>query len=361
MNRKVAFIIALQAFLIIVLFWVLVFYGKDEYNAYHQAQEEEVATPNRVNQVKGATVVTLSKDGQKQSDIQTVSLAGSQHQKTLNTLGNVISIDTLIELRTRYLNAKANANIARASLANSQQDYQRMQTLNKDEKNVSDQAMLAAQAAFKADQAKVQAAETEANNLNDTMRQTWGETLANEASKAPASPSLQSLLQHKEVLLLITLPVDSNVNTGETISVVPTGAQTKSINAKLVAASPQTDSTIQGRTYYFRAPAENLRAGMRVSVEMNAASTDRKTMTKDSNGVTVPASAVVWYAGKPWVYKKESEESFIRLPISTDNEINGVWFNLSEQLTAGDKLVVNGAQLLLSEEFKYQIKNENQD
>lgn len=356
MNRKVALIIGLQAFLIIILFWVLVFYGKDEYDSYNQAQEEEVVTPNRVKQVKGATVVTLSKDGQKQSDIQTVSLTSSQHQKTLNTLGNVISIDTLIELRTRYLNAKANANIARASLANSKQDYQRMQSLNRDDRNVSDHVMLAAQAAFKADQAKVQAAETEANNLNDTMRQTWGETLANEASKEPASASLQSLLQHKEVLLLITLPADSNVKAGETISVVPTGAQTKAINAKLVAASPQTDSTIQGRTYYFRAPAENLRAGMRVSVEMKDSASN-----KASDGVAVPASAVVWYAGKPWVYKKQGEESFIRLPISTDNEINGGWFNRSEQLAAGDNLVVNGAQLLLSEEFKYQIKNENQD
>jgi membrane fusion protein, multidrug efflux system len=356
MNRKVALIIGLQAFLIIILFWVLVFYGKDEYDSYNQAQEEEVTTPNRVNQVKGATVVTLSKDGQKQSDIQTVSLTSSQHQKTLNTLGNVVSIDTLIELRTRYLNAKANANIARASLANSKQDYQRMQSLNRDDRNVSDHVMLAAQAAFKADQAKVQAAETEANNLNDTMRQTWGETLANEASKEPASASLQSLLQHKEVLLLITLPADSNVKAGETISVVPTGAQTKAINAKLVAASPQTDSTIQGRTYYFRAPAENLRAGMRVSVEMKDSASN-----KASDGVAVPASAVVWYAGKPWVYKKQGEESFIRLPISTENEINGGWFNRSEQLAAGDNLVVNGAQLLLSEEFKYQIKNENQD
>jgi hypothetical protein len=370
MNRKVALTIGIQAFIIIVLFWVLVFYGKDEYDAYNQAQEEEVVTSNRVSQVKGATIVTLSKDGQKQSDIQTLSLAGSQHQKTLNTLGNVISIDTLIELRTRYLNAKANANIARASLANSQQDYQRMQTLNKDDKNVSDQVVIAAQAAFKADQAKVQAAETEANNLNDTMRQTWGETLANEASQAPASPNLQSLLQHREVLLLVTLPVNTNVKAGETISVVPTGAQTKPIKAKLVAASPQTDPTIQGRTFYFRAPAENLRAGMRVSVEMNSIDVntselnnpaDSKKNNKDIKGVSVPASAVVWYAGKPWVYKQQSEENFIRLPISTDNEINGGWFNRSAHLSAGDKLVVNGAQLLLSEEFKYQIKNENQD
>ena len=357
MNRKAALIIGLQAFLIIVLFWVLVFYGKDEYDSYNQAQGEDVATPNRVSQSKGATVVALSKDAQKQSDIQTVSLDGSQHQKTLNALGNVISIDALIELRTRYLNAKANANIARASLANSKQDYQRMQSLNKDDRNVSDQVMLAAQAAFKSDQAKVQAAETEANNLNDTMRQTWGQTLANEAIQDPASPSLQSLLQHKEVLLLITLPLDNNIKAGESISVVPTGAKTTAISAKLVAASPQTDATIQGRTYYFRAPAENLRAGMRVTVEMK----DLSSNGKASDGVNVPANAVVWYAGKPWVYKKQGEESFIRLPIKTDNEINGGWFNRIEKLAPGDQLVINGAQLLLSEEFKYQIKNENQD
>ena len=357
MNRKVALIVGLQAFLIIVLFWVLVFYGKDEYDSYNQAQEEEVATPNRVNENKGATIVTLSLETQKQSDIQTASLSSSQHQQSLNALGNVISIDTLIELRTRYLNAKANANIARASLANSKQDFQRMQNLNKDDRNVSDQAMLAAQANFKSDQAKVQAAETEAINLNDTMRQTWGETLANEATKDPASASLQALLLHKEVLLLITLPADSNVKAGDSINVVPTGTKTKSISAKLVAASPQTDSTIQGRTYYFRAPAENLRAGMRVSVEMKDASNN----TKSSNGVTIPANAVVWYAGKPWVYKKQGDDRFMRLPINTDKEYNGGWFNQSESLIAGDNLVINGAQLLLSEEFKYQIKNENQD
>jgi len=61
MNRKTSAIIAIQAFLIIVLFWILVFYGKDEYDSFNQAQEEEVASPNRVAQANGATVVTLSK------------------------------------------------------------------------------------------------------------------------------------------------------------------------------------------------------------------------------------------------------------------------------------------------------------
>ena len=356
MNRKLTLIIGVQAVLVILLFWMLVFFGKDEYNAYNQAQTEDVITPSRVSQSKGSTLVTLSPEAQTQSDIQTVSLIGNQHQHTLKTLGLVISIDGLIELRTRYLNAKANANIAHASLTNSKQEYQRMLTLNKDDKNVSDHVMFSALAAYKADQAKVQAAETEANNLSDSMRQTWGVSLANDAGKEIVSSNLQALLQHKQVLLLITFPADRIVEAGETISVEPTSSEAKPINAKLIAASPQTDPTIQGRTYYFSAAAENLRAGMRLSVEMKDSSHD-----KLASGVTIPSKAVVWYAGKPWVYKKQDKENFVRVPINTDTEINGGWFNESKALSAGDDLVVNGAQLLLSEEFKYQIKNENQD
>ena len=358
MNKKLATIIGLQAFLIIVLFWILVFYGKDEYDAYNQAQEEEVATPNRVSQHEGATTVTLSQQAQTQSDIRTSKVSTSLHQNTLSALGNVLNIDSLIELRTRYLNAKANANIARASLINSQQDFQRMQALNKDDKNVSDHAMLVAQAAFKADQAKVQAAETEANNLRDTMRQTWGSVLADEASKENVSASLQSLLQHREVLVLITLPLDSATpKAGETISISPTGTNIKAIQASYVAASPQTDATIQGRTFYYRASADTLRAGMRLNVQLKDTSHNEKA----SAGIAVPASAVVWYGGKAWIYKKQDKEQFIRLPISTDSPTSGGWFTQSKQLSNSDEIVVNGAQLLLSEEFKYQIKNENQD
>lgn len=60
MNRKLTIIIGLQAFLIIVLFWVLVFYGKDEFEAMTQQTEEEIETPNRVVTEQGMTVINIS-------------------------------------------------------------------------------------------------------------------------------------------------------------------------------------------------------------------------------------------------------------------------------------------------------------
>jgi len=42
-------------------------------------------------------------------------------------------------------------------------------------------------------------------------------------------------------------------------------------------------------------------------------------------------------------------------------EIDGGWIIKEGIIIENDKIVVDGAQLLLSEEFKYQIKNENED
>ena len=97
---------------------------------------------------------------------------------------------------------------------------------------------------------------------------------------------------------------------------------------------------------------------MRVNVEIKETANNHNNNAK---GIVVPSSAVVWYGGKAWVYKKNSQDQFMRLPISTESPTNGGWFNQSKQINGGDELVTNGAQLLLSEEFKYQIKNENQD
>lgn len=354
MNRKIALIIALQALLIIILFWVLVFYGKDEYEAYTREQGEEIDSPQRVSTDHGSTVVTLSEEAQAQSGITTTALKAGTHQSTLSSYGSVVSIEPLIELRTRYLTAKADASVVRASLVSSQQEYQRLLQLNRDNRNISDRAVIAAEAAWKADEAKVAAAETTASNVRDNIRQVWGETLANLVTQQPASPALQRLLQYKEVLLQITLPFDAALpKPGHTLYVVPTGTQGKAIQAEFVSASPITDRTIQGKTYYYRAPAEDLRSGMRVTVRLPESA-------KQGNGVIVPSTAVVWYGGKAWVYRKEAADRFVRLPISTNADTDGGWFN-SGNLKPGDALVTSGAQLLLSEEFKYQIKNENED
>lgn len=358
MNRKLAIIIGLQALLIVILFWVLVFYGKDEYEAYTREQAEEIEAPSRVGTELGATVVTLSTAMQQQSEIKTSKLQAGVAQETLKSLGNVLSIDTLIELRSQYLNAKAEVTIARASLTNSQQEFQRLSALNQDDRNVSDRVVAAAQAAFKADQAKAQAAETQASNIQNNMRQTWGETLTQLATQTSTNANFESLLQHKELLVQVVIPFDHTSGTApDTLSIFPASVSNThiSIPAKLVSSAPKADGTVQGETYFYRASAGNLRAGMRVGVQL-----PNKPSKADAQGVIIPSNAVVWYGGKAWVYQKQTTEKFMRLPIETNKEVNGGWLN-GAKFKVDDEIVTSGAQLLLSEEFKSQIKNENED
>lgn len=366
MNRKLALIIGIQAFLIVMLFWVLVFYGKDEYEASTHASEDNIQAPNRVNTKQGLATIQISPATQEQSDISTSILKSTTHQGGMSSYGNVIGIDSLIELRSRYLAAKAESQVISTSLAHNKIELVRLRELNLDDKNVSDKVLAIAQADTKADEAKMLAAESNAKNIADSMRQAWGNALTKLATEKNPSVLLQSLIDYKEVLVQITLPFDSaEPATNSNVLIAPTIASSQSAKAIYLSKSPNIAAVIQGKTYFYLANSNILRAGMQVKVS-NLDSTSKLT------GIVIPATAVIWYAGKPWVYRKTNDNQFDRLPINTDVEIDNGWFyhtgkngdkkgDLKNSLNNGDQVVTSGAQLLLSEEFKAQITNENED
>lgn len=362
MNRKATIIITLQAIIIVILFWFLVFVGKDEYEEAHSEGEEGVETRTLIAEntgdSKGAATLNLPIASQQQSGIKTAKLQATQHQSATVSFGTVEAIDSLVELRARYLAALADGNVLRTSIASAQQNVNRLRLLNLDDKNVSDRVLQEAEATLNNEKAKLDATSTLANGIRDTIRQTWGGTLANMATQKTEPADLQALMQSREVLLKITLPFEVKPNNGTLLNITPIGSQTLLAKARFISEAPQADSTIQGKTYFYRAPANNLRAGMRVSARTEA------VKSQSTTGVIVPHEAVVWYANQAWVYQKENNEKFVRRLISTETEIESEsisgWYNTTG-LAAGDELVVSGAQLLLSEELKYQIKNENED
>lgn len=358
MNRKLATIIGLQALLIVMLFWVLVFYGKDEYEALNQEEEEQITSENRVENKQGATVITVSKSTQAQSDINTSALKASTHQIGISNYGNVLAIDGLIELRARYLAAKADAQILSASLTQNKSEYHRLLTLNQDDKNVSDKAVASALAESQSNEAKVLAAETHAKNIAESMQQAWGKALTQLATTKSASPLLQNLINHQSALIQITLPFNSQEPTANSqVNITLAEAQFNG-TATYLSPAPMSNANMQGKTYFYHIKSNALRAGMKVNV-LNL------SQAKLAEGVIIPAEAVVWYGGKPWVYRKQGSTQFSRLPINTDAEVANGWFYQGSlqtgNLKANDPIVTSGAQLLLSEEFKSQITNENED
>jgi hypothetical protein len=357
MNKKLTLIIVVQALLIIALFWVLIFYGKDEFEAYQNSQEEDIESPSRVTENAGVNVVSLPPATQQNSGIRTAKVAATSYQGEIKSFGNVVGIDSLIEAKTSYLTLKTNASLARVASGQNIQQYQRLKSLNEDDKNVSDRAVQEALVAVNADKANITASDLQLKNLQNSMKLQWGEALAKLAFNDKLPPHLENLLNRKNVLIQVSLPAsNATPKEGSSIDVRPLNDSTPPIKAVYVSSAATSDSNGFGKTFYYSAPAEQLRIGMRVNVEAAASSS--------TNGIIIPSNAVIWYAGTPWAYFKQAKDKtggdqFVRKPISADTEVEAGWFN--QGLDANSEVVVSGAQLLLSEEFKYLIKNENED
>jgi hypothetical protein len=198
----------------------------------------------------------------------------------------------------------------------------------------------------------VSAAEQAAASVRDGIRGAWGESVTRWAAN-PGSQTMRSLLQQTSFLVQLVVPSQlPRASLRNRIAIAPAIARNNTRPATFVSASPQVDAAFPGETYFYLVNGGGLRTGMRVVARFGLGS--------PATGVIIPSAAVVWHAGKAWAYVKDDDDSFARFEVLTNDEMEGGWFN-SAGFDNDDEVVVSGAQLLLSEELKYQIRNENED
>ena len=346
-------IVGTMAVVIAVLIWALIYYARDEFGATSEEREEAIETASTAGVEKGRAVVRVSSESQKASGIAVDGLRPGKSEAAVEVYGTVMNLQPLAEVRGRYLTAAAEARALRAVVAASESEFRRMELLFQDDRNVSEQAVRAAEGRYRSEQARQLAVEQGASSVRDSIRSTWGDTVTGWATN-PDSKVMQSLLQQTAFLVQLVLPYDlpRSAVRGK-ISVAPAVSHENTRSARFVADSPQVDPALPGETYFYIVDGGSLRAGMRVLARIGLGGAA-------VSGVIVPPAAVVWHAGKSWVYVKNDEQTFARYEVSTAQELDGGWFNAGD-FTDDDEVVISGAQLLLSEELKYQIRNENED
>jgi hypothetical protein len=353
MNKKALWIIGAQIVFIVVLIWTIVFVGRDEYESLQDETEEEIESPVRVSEQNGLQIVQLNLATQKNSGISVQPLQAYDYHGNIKVLGSVISIQTLVDYNSQYQQLKAQLALAESVLPNHQLQYQRYKQLNEDDKNVSDKAVQEAQALVINDQTQIKTAQAQLKALTDTIIAQWGQPLAMLVTQHPSPSPLRDLLLQKKVLVQVSFPLNFKAPEGNSsLLITPIQDEVPPIRADYVSQSIQTDISNIGKTYFYSAPADYLRVGMRVNVVPANTSSSMK-------GVLVPNQAIAWHGGMAWIYVKTKPDTFLRKPVASDIELDNGWFDNS--LTPGTEVVTKGAQLLLSEEFKFQIKNENDD
>ncbi len=294
-------------------------------------------------------VVHLGKSSQIKSGVVAARLETTSYREDLQAYGAVLQVNTLIEARKNHAAIQASVHRAEAALEASRKEYERLKALNSDNRNVSDKALQAAEAVWQADEANVRAATISLQAVEEAARLQWGSLMSGWLSDF--APGFKRLTAVKDVLVQVTLPPDKYIRSAPGIINVRS-ADGKLVPARLVARAPGTDPRIQGMSFLYLAPSSKTRLipGMYVEAYMPAGPRLR--------GVFIPASAVVRRQGHTWVYVQEAAGRFVRRRIPVNNPVGNGYF--ATGFPAGTRVVVKGAQLLLSAEF-LPARNEKED
>jgi hypothetical protein len=313
------------------------------------ADDNDVIEP-KTQQVGGQLSVMIDSKTQAASGLKTILASLTQHQVEFEGVGKVISIQPLLVLRERYLVAQTELNGAKARLKQAGQNLKRQQELFRHgiaaKRSLQEQEVLGS-----TDQALLEASQIRLLSVVNETRLLWGKELA-EWVLSDKAGKLKELLSGQQQLLQITLPANKQLTSQlDTLFVEPAGQRSKAKPATLISRSTQVDNTMQGESYFFKVNGEGLGVGMKVTAWI-------PEPTLGQSGVIVPESALVWYMDQVYVYIKVAKDTFSRRLIKEFSLVHDGYF-VKDAITAGEEVVTTGGQMLLSEELRGQIPDED--
>jgi hypothetical protein len=307
-------------------------------------RELPVKEPLRVSMRGGEPVITLDSHTLLNSGIETAALASAPFQEQVRAYAMVLDLARLTDLSNNIANAKSQLQTAQAKLAASKAAFERARRLV-DTHAVSQAQLEAAEAAFQADQAAVAAAESQGRTLSATAFQEWGPVLGK--SLVDRSYTIVRLIERQDFLLQVTLPPGASIPKPPEAAEIQNRPNTRA-EIRYISQATRTDPKIQGLSYYYVTPADSeVLPGMNVLAFLPSG--------KHADGITIPASAIVWWQDRAWVYRRLAPESFVRTDIRTELPTPGGGY-IAAGLPKEVEIVTRGAQLLLSEEFRAQIQ-----
>lgn len=318
--------------------------GKSEQPA-STPERAETPTPKDAEQNGNQAVVRLSPDQQKQIGLETAVLEVAPHPEQFRAYGAVLDIARITELTNNYANAQAQLQTAQAKFEVAKSAFERTKNLVQSAALPKKEAE-AAEGTFRTDQASLAAAESQLKTLAATAQQEWGLLIGK--GIVERSPAVVRLIERDQFLVQVTLPP------GVTLSQPPRTAlaqpPTRDANIELQFLSPatRTDPRIQGLSYFFSAPGDSgLLPGMNATVYVSSG--------KTYEGVFVEDTAIVRWQGRSWVYLRVGPDAFKRHPISTDQPVSDDDYVVRD-IPPGSEIVIRGAQVLLSEEAKSELR-----
>jgi len=298
--------------------------------------------------------VMLDDEAQDYAGIETRTLIASSYFPEVQAQARVMDVAVLLDARADYNQARAALNVATVGESSAKQELNRLTKLSQGAGSVATKNVNYAAASWREAKARLLGTQFQLKDVKDQVRQAWGETISAWVIGSDSKP-LERLVSRQDRLILVTLPVEKTLPAELSfIRIARNGIRHDARKAYFVApAVSSSNQVVQGETYYFRTATGKLRSGMRLDVWLPE--TDEPL-----SGVVIPNTAVVWYAGQAWAYVELGEGKYQRRSLKGSINMQDGLF-VQQGMEQSESLVLTGSQMLLSEEFRWQIQDEDDD
>jgi hypothetical protein len=285
----------------------------------------------------GEAILTLGAETQKRIGLEVANPAATEWQPEIKAFGRALDTAPLRDLLMEFYRAEM-------TFDTSHQELERAKQLKKDN-NLSERAFQDAEATYRQNFAAVMAARLKIENG-------WGKRIAEMTGEIVVPPgtrkenSVLEQLAEGGSLIRIDLPAGEHLSSPQSARIVPLAKRELPITASFFGALPVMDAQTQQQGLLFLndkpSTADRLIPGESVTAFIKSSDAPVK-------GVVIPASAILRHDGKGWVFVQTGENNFSRREVSLDRAVDGGFF--SAELSATNRVVVTGAQALLSAEL----------
>jgi hypothetical protein len=296
----------------------------------------------------GQTVVKLDPNEQSLIGLKVAPLAAAEAPSEIKGFGRVLDPAPLAALVTEGAAAEA-------ALQASTKEYERVKTLFSQDQNASARALETAEAAMNKDRVALE-------SVRLRLLVGWGKEIA---SRPDLQAFVASLAARQAALIRVDVPLGERPKAPPVGGrVAPVGVPENVIEAQILGPAPTTDPQTQTEGYLFLAKSDSLAPGAALIAYLAVPGPVR-------SGVIVPRAAVLRHQGETFVYLQR-DDMFQRQAVTLERPVGDGWFsavgerdpkrdasrlgtpNNHSPLHPQEKVVVVGAQQLLSEELKGQ-------
>ncbi len=315
------------------------------------ADDDDSSTATATPGIDGS-LIQLDSKAQQLAGIQTQRLKASEQAAEIAVFGSVLNLEPLLQLRQQYLAAQAQQQAAQAQNHAAQLNLSRTQNLHQQD-IVSTRRLQEQQALAQSDRAALASSQVQQQSLLAVSRLQWGKVLTDWFTQ-PNHSSAEDLLTQQAQIIQITLPGNHQLNPRiRTIAVDETGQRDQAISASLISVAPQVDTLTQSARYFFKTSGRTLPYGAHITAWLP----DEQPA---GSGVIIPETAVVRHLGQAFVFIKTADNQFNRRALPVLSKASHGYF-VTRSFPAGEEIVTQGAQTLLSQQLKNLIPSEDND